>query len=455
MYTDSGSTVYRGQLMSLYLEIHLPDPPASPVKVVRCDIPWLGREFGFRWRMPPDQWFCQYSLPAPNSLACEIDVSSELAPFLGLMPGRHTIHVPRSDALRPVWKLSWQLVVDKPLFGEHLSFAPIEVHLPSWQKSLVTAPVAVTVQDIPPPLAPTSAFLLPPGLYRLTASCRPEVTYLGTSSEYHLCLSGSGACEDIEAQALQTFISQQFGLALHYRGETWPDAHTRCWRWEMQLKSAGTWELPSLTCLALDPQHHPPRYREVGASGLMIRSLPAISLAHLESRRSMSQLPCRNVDYLIPPWDAQQTLTPTWLAWFIPPILWFLVAVARWYRGRPFVWRRYSQPAKQALAALRHQMKTEQPDPYRTWRVLQEYLERRLALPLYPPTSDLSQHLRQRELDSAFIRQLIDLLKELESAAFSPSGTLSTEKLRQVTNIIVALDRQLADDIRPIPRMRE
>ncbi|GBD36517.1 hypothetical protein HRbin36_01642 [bacterium HR36] len=443
--TDAGNQAYRGQLIHLYLDIHFPEDVPAPA-LVDLDIPWLGREFGFRWRLPAEQWLCALSLPANNSLACRIFLPRSLADIVGLLPGPYIIYAPPApDSTVKTWKLTWQLILDKPLFGNQVTFAPVSLKVPGTSLHCRSAPISVTVLDTPPVLSLRTAFVLPPGKYTVWSSCHPTVTFVGQPVRFQVCISGSGALEDIDADQLYRTIARELANPLLYGGETWLDPQTRCFRWQLDFKAAASWAVPPTQFLALNPHLERPNYQELTTAQLLVRVLPALTMPAIESNFGMPQLSLRKVASLNSSLD---TFAISWpinlISWLLPPAVWCAFALVRWHLGRLLVWHRYDAPTRQMLNALKQQRRSQQLNAYVVWRLCQDYLRHRLNLSSALSAQQVASALQAVGLEASTLSRFVELLSILEQAAFAPDGNLRATHLEELRRLIISLDRQLA-----------
>lgn len=445
LYAGTENEVYQGQLVNLSLEVQLPRKAIAP-QVVDLEIPWLGREFGFRWRLPIEQWLCQHAIPTANALACRIYISPSESQTLGLPSQTYNVYAPLSShAESSSWRLTWQIIIDKPILGNKIAFAPVTLNIPNTGQKVKSNDLAIPVQEPPPPLTLRAACLLPPGQYTVSSHGQSGLTYVGEAIQYCICISGDGALEDISPKQIQDYLTRNLGIPLLYIGETWISAQTRCFRWQFTLSSSGVWQLPPLLFLAFDPRSQETKYQELEIPGIVVTVLPVPSYPRPQAHPEMPHLPLRRIDGLMlnsdRPMGTQQQLLPVALA---PPLIWLLLGAWRWYRGAPFTWTRYSRPARQALAALQPQLYSKEPDAFIVWQALQSYISSRFSIRLYRETETLTDILQKRGIDQAFIETFAQLSSRIEKAAFSSTAHLQPADVEELLTLIAELDRRLA-----------
>lgn len=440
--SDAGSIVYPGQVVTLNLDIGLPETFIADNVSLELDIPWLGREFGFRWRLPTEQWICKYSCPMPGTLVCSIVLSKAHAEAVGTLPGRYTLYVPRTDT-KPdkVYRLSWQLIVDKPLIGEQLIFAPIAFRLGGSDEAGTSEALSLLVRDPPPPLALRSAVLLPPGRYTISAAIEQTTVFLSEPVELRICISGTGAMENIAPGYIHQGLVTQWDLPLRFLGETWNGEQTRCFRWQWLPESVGTWSIPPVQFLAFDPQTDLPHYEEQATNSLSVTVISPLEPPAKEYVEGMPQLPVRPVRQLDFPWRTHGRVPGyVWFTWIAPPLLWLMLALWRKHRGRPFQFPFYSRHARVAVLALRGQLRRDIPDAYEVWQVVQSYLRQRFQLPTPLNRDELTRMLGLSVMEMEIGRRFADLLESVEQAAFSSSATITSSDIQTLMQLIRELD---------------
>jgi hypothetical protein len=446
LWTNTGTTVYRGQLVELNVDISFPETLLLESKALYLDIPWLGREFGFNWRLPAEQWLCMFSSPRPDALACRINLSEDQADALGVQPGGHMLYIPRlhmeSDT---VYRLSWQLIIDKPLIGEQIIFAPVSLRLKDRGTLYASGSVSLTVRDPPPPLSLQSSILLPPGQYSVALFPGCESVTIGESLELRLCIRGTGTLENIEPSSLSQGLSAQTSLNLLYLGDTWPSAEERCFRWRWLPESVGAWSIPPIHFLSFDPRKEPPSYVELETRTIHITVTPATQARRPEPIETTLHLPIEQVNDLKPPWSSGTNIPmQAILAWTVPPVIWLILRLWCCYRGRPFYFPYYTSAARNALAALKQELRKDSPDAFHVWTVIQTYLRQRFYLSGSVDSHQLVQILGTCGLDDEQMERFYHLYEIIEQATFTPSGLLAKEHVESLIRIIRILDLQVA-----------
>lgn len=444
LFTDADTRAYRGQLIQLALAIHVPQPLLGRQSLITLNIPWLGREFGFRWRLPLDQWLCTYRIAKPGHLACRIDIPDELARVLGVMEKQVRIYIPPDPAVTNTWKLTWQIILDKPIFGNNISFAAVSMQIPGLDQPLYSKPLSLVVEETPPPLGLQPACMLPPGTYTISAACQPDVAYVGETIEYTLCISGSGALEDLDWREVHRMLTRDLRLAVHFQGETWHDNRTRCLRWRLQLTSAGLWQLLPLRFLAFNPLDADPRYRELLTPPELIRVLPAVPPPPPEWAPDMPRLHIQSVAHLLPPTSPSMAIPWTAIIlWLGPPALWSMLAIWTHLRGKPLTWRRYSVPARKLFSMLKTQRHPGASSGYTIWHALQQYLHERCGTDLGTTAQQIAASLSHLPLEAGFTREFGELLQRIEKAAFSPDTVLNHADIQRLTETLAELEYRL------------
>jgi len=440
--SDAGSIVYPGQLVTLNLDISLPETFIADKASLELDIPWLGREFGFRWRLPTEQWICKHGCPMPDALVCSIVISKAHAEASGILPGRYTIYAPQM-AIKPnkVYRLSWQLIVDRPLIGEQLIFAPIAFRLSGSDKVGTSQALPLLVRDPPPPLALRSAALLPPGRYIVSAAIEQAAVFLGEPVELRICISGTGAIENIAPGYIHQGLVAQWDQPLRFLGETWKDEQTRCLRWQWLPESVGTWSIPPIQFLAFDPQTDLPHYEALATNSLSVTVISPPEPPAKEYVDGMPQLPVRPVSQLDFPWRTPGRVPEyMWFTWIAPPLLWLVLALWRKHRGRPLRFPFYSRYARAAILALRVQLRRGVPDAYQVWQVVQSYLRQRFQVPTPLNRDELTRMLGFSVMEMEIGRRFVELLEFIERAAFSSSATITSSDIQTLVQLIRELD---------------
>lgn len=454
LYSDVASAVYRGQLIHLYLEIQLPEFDTITESAIRLDIPWFGREFGFRWRLPVDQWLCQHSIPSPNALPCQLHLPIDLRSALGMVSEHFLIYIPYLGTPRPVWRLTWQLIIEKPILDleGQILFAPVAVEISRTHRKLISNPLSLSVKDIPPPVGLQTSFVLPPGNYRVSSLSVPDLTYVGDYIDYVICIHGSGALQDIDNKLLERYLVRQLKTPLVYSGETWPDQQSRCFRWKVRLDAAGAWEIPPIEFVAYNPQMESPKYQSLQSNSVLVRCLPTRSLLAAEHSLRMPRLSCLEISQLCSPWDTKPLSPHLWFGWTLPPVIWLVLGIWRRWRGKPFIWRQHSPPAKYALKILKEQISADCPDAYIVWHAVRDYLQQKLGISILSASDRLADYLRSRGMASTFVARFIVQLNQLQEAVFSPVSRLTSADIRNIMTMLTILDSQLLNRISGRPR---
>jgi hypothetical protein len=68
------------------------------------------------------------------------------------------------------------------------------------------------------------------------------------------------------------------------------------------------------------------------------------------------------------------------LAWTVPFVIWLILRLWCCYRGRPFYFPYYTSAARNALAALKQELRKDSPDAFHVWTVIHTYLRQRFYL---------------------------------------------------------------------------
>ncbi len=445
LWANTGPIVYRGQLVELNLDISLPETFSLESKTLYLDIPWLGREFGFHWRLPAEQWLCMFSSPKPDALACRISLSEDQADTLGVTTGEHVLYIPRLHTKSAtIYRLSWQLVIDKPLIGEQIFFAPISLRLKDMTTLCASGSVLLIVREPPPPLSLQPSILLPPGHYSVSLFPACESVSIGESLELRLCIRGTGALENIDPTSLFQGLSAQTSLNLLYSGDSWPSAEERCFRWRWLPESAGVWSIPPILFLSFDPREKAQAYVELQTQMTRITVTVAPQTPPQEPIETTRYLPIERVNDLKPPWSSgtnipQQVILP----WAVPPVIWLILRLWCSYRGRPCYFPYYTSAARNALTMLKQELRKDLPDAFHVWTVIQAYLRQRFYLSGPVDSHQLVQIVGTYGLDDVQIAHFYRLYETIEQAAFSPSGLLSREHIKSLIRVIRTLDLQV------------
>lgn len=444
LWANTGPIVYRGQVVELNLDISFPETFSLQNKTLYLDIPWLGREFGFHWRLPAEQWICMFSSPRPNALASRINLSEDQADALGVTPGESILYIPRLDTKSAsVYRLSWQLIIDKPLIGERIVFAPVSLRLNDITTLCASGSMSLIVRDPPPPLTLQSSILLPLGQYSVSLFPDCERVSIGESLELRLCIRGAGALETMDPTSLSQGLSAQTSLNLLYLGDTWLSAEERCFRWRWLPESVGVWSIPPIRFLSFDPRREPPAYIELETQTTRITVTAATQSPLREPIEITLNLPIEPVHDIKPPWSSATNIPKqVILSWAVPPVIWLILRIWCRYRGRPFYFPYYTPAARNALATLKQELRKDSPDAFHVWTVIQTYLRQRFYLSGPVDSHQLVQILGTCGLNDEQMARFHYLYGIIEQVAFSPCGFLAKEHVNLLIRAIRMIDLQ-------------
>jgi hypothetical protein len=132
------------------------------------------------------------------------------------------------------------------------------------------------------------------------------------------------------------------------------------------------------------------------------------------------------------------------LAWTVPPVIWLILRLWCCYRGRPFYFPYYTSAARNALAALKQELRKDSPDAFRIWTVIRTYLRQRFYLSGPVDSHQLVQILGTCGLDDEQMERFYHLYEIIEQATFTPSGLLAKEHVESLIRIIRILDLQVS-----------
>lgn len=425
---------YVGQVMQLHLDIDLPSPATA--EPAQLSIPWLMREFGFTWQLPPDEWLCQRSL-ATAGLPFQINSSPRL------------IHLPPRDSTNLHYELSWSLVVREPdvLTSGRIEFAPVRME--SRGRSVTSKPLRLQVRRLPLPPSdlPSLNLNLGVGNYQMQATLEPATVSVDEPALLTLKISGEGALAQLPRPALAAlpFFRQTSAFFLENSTETWDaSGKVRYFRYLLRPRRFGTLTIPNLFYTCFDP----------ALGQYQTRVAPAISLNVVATVKEPVAAAGRNAPGALPgrlrllryddPELRQSSLAgeTAWLAIAIAviaglPLLVFLVALIRARLGRKSGRWEHRKSAEAARHAL-HQLHKLDGDVAEIANVVIEFLSQRSPVRTRGADGmDVESALRGPDLSPQRAELLSGFLCACDAARFAPSDPDAAANVRALAERLI------------------
>ena len=423
---------YVGQLVELHVDIDLPASTNS--QPLRLSIPWLMREFGFAWQMPPDEWLCQHSL-ATAGLPVQINAWPQ------------TIYLPPSGAKSNHYELSWWLLVQEPdvLTSGRIEFAPVRVEYGGG--SVASKPLRLQVRRLPLPPADLPALNLNLGVgnYRLEATLEPSTVTVGEPAVLTLKISGEGALAKLPRPRLTAlpFFKQTGDFFLEDSTESWNEAKTRSFRYQLRPRRFGTVTMPSLFYTCFDPALG--KYQTRVVPGTALNVVAATNKSAVAAARPVAgALPERlrltsydDPDLLI----SQSSESPTFnldiaIVSGFPLVTFLMAAIAAWH-SRKSETRDQRKSAGAARHAL-HQLQKLDGDVSQVANVVMDFLSRSSSVRIEAPESrDIDNALRAMDTSPDRADAVRQFFRECDAVRFAPGGSDAAASLRALAENLV------------------
>jgi hypothetical protein len=425
---------YVGQLVQLTSEIDLPaGAAAGPLQL---SIPWLMREFGFVWRIPPEEWLCE-RVAGTTGLHVQINSRPQI------------IHVPPSSDAKTHYELTWWLIVQAPdvLTSGRIEFAP--VRMLAGGAPVTSNPLRLQVRRLPLPPSdlPSLNLNLGVGDYQLEMALEPESVSVDDPAILTLKISGEGALALLPRPALAAlpFFRQTGAFFLEDSTESWDlTGKTRYFRYLLRPRRFGTVTIPNLFYTCFDPALGKYQTRVAPAKSLNVVAAVKES-APLGSRHPAHALPerLRLTRYDDPELLLQSTVAESsWRAFAVVvvagfPLLFFLIAVALAWRDRNAAMRSHRSSAAAARQAL-HQLQKLNGDVSQVADVVASFLSQHsLVRIIEPESAHIDSALRVIGLSSDRADAVRQFFRECDAARFAPCGPEAAADLRALAEKLI------------------